>query len=131
MLDGFVHKNEKVAAALHENFLIMKVNYGSKNRNEAFLKQFPKIPAYPHYLVLDSNGKFLHSQGTGELEEKKSYNEKVFLAFLRQWQRSRKVPVADKGATPRSLDAEKVLAAALVRARSEKKKVLIHLGAPT
>ena len=64
----------------------MKVNYSDDNQNEDFLKAYPKIPAYPHLFVLDSDGRFLHSQGTGELEEGRGYNESVFLTFLETWQ---------------------------------------------
>ena len=70
---------------MQENFLIMKVNYSDENKNKALLETYPDVPAYPHYFVLDSDGKFLHSQGTGELEEGKSYDEEVFAAFLNEW----------------------------------------------
>ena len=70
---------------MQENFLIVKVNYSDENKNESFLKEYPKVPAYPHYFVLDTDGTFLHSQGTGELEEGKSYDEDVFVAFLNKW----------------------------------------------
>ena len=64
----------------------MKVNYSNENQNEDFLKDYPAVPAYPHFFVLDSDGKFLHSQGTAELEEGRGYDERVFLEFLEQWQ---------------------------------------------
>ena len=67
------------------SFLIMKVNYSDENKNEDLLSKFPKVPAYPHYFVLESDGSFLHSQGTGELEEGDSYDEGVFAAFLEKW----------------------------------------------
>ena len=70
---------------MQENFLIMKVNYSDENKNKALLETFPEVPAYPHYFVLDSDGKFLHSQGTGDLEEGESYNAEVFAAFLDEW----------------------------------------------
>jgi len=63
----------------------MKVNYSDENKNEELLGKYPKVPAYPHYFVLEHNGEFLHSQGTGELEEGKGYNEKVFVEFLEKW----------------------------------------------
>lgn len=63
----------------------MKVNMSAENKNADFLGTYPKVPAYPHLLVLDSDGTFLHSQGTGELEEGKGYNEKVFVDFLNEW----------------------------------------------
>ena len=110
----------------------MKVNYSDKNRNEGFLKAYPKVPAYPHFFVLDSDGTFLHSQGTAELEEGRGYNEKVFLGFLAKWQ-----PKTQQALTPGDSNkaerpnAEKVLTEGLERAKAEKKRALIHLGAPT
>ena len=64
---------------------MMKVNHGDGNDNTEFLSRYPKVAAYPHFLVLDSDGTFLHSQGTGELEEGRGYNEKVFMDFLTKW----------------------------------------------
>lgn len=84
-MDGFVHENQAVATTLRQHFLIMKVNYGDGNNNEEFLANYPKVPAYPHFFVLESDGTFLHSQGTAELEEGKGYNEQVFLVFLDKW----------------------------------------------
>ena len=63
----------------------MKVNYSDENRNTEFLASYPTVPAYPHFFVLESDGTFLHSQGTAELEEGRGYNEQVFLAFLDKW----------------------------------------------
>ncbi len=74
-----------MAAALRDEFIILKVSYGDGNDNEEFLSNYPVVPAYPHFFVLDSDGTFLHSQGTAELEEGRGYNEDVFLAFLDSW----------------------------------------------
>ncbi len=84
-MNEFVHSNEAVAKSLNENYIIMKVSYGDGNDNEEFLGNYPPIPAYPYFLVLDSDGTFLHQQRTGELEQGRGYNEKVFLAFLDKW----------------------------------------------
>ena len=65
--------------------MIMKVNMSEENRNEEFLANYPKVPAYPHFFVLEADGEFLHTQGTGELEEGPGYDEAVFLAFLNEW----------------------------------------------
>ncbi len=63
----------------------MKVNMSNENKNEEFLGGYPEVPAYPRLLVLDSDGTFLHSQGTSELEAGKGYDENVFVAFLETW----------------------------------------------
>jgi hypothetical protein len=84
-LDEFVRTNDPVSGLLQQGYLIMKVNFSSENRNDEFLSAYPKVSAYPHLLVLDSDGEFLHSQGTGDLEEGKGYNEIAFVNFLEQW----------------------------------------------
>ena len=84
-MDEFVQENEAVSETLRDHLLIMKVNYSEENRNAAFLAGYPKVPAYPHFFVLESDGTFLHSQGTADLEEGRGYNEQVFLAFLEEW----------------------------------------------
>lgn len=84
-MNEFVHENQAVANALHDKFIILKVSYGDGNDNEAFLSNYPDVPAYPHFFVLDSDGTFLHAQGTAELEEGRGYDEDVFLAFLQDW----------------------------------------------
>lgn len=63
----------------------MKVNYSDENENRVFLANYPDVPAYPHFFVLESDGTFLHSQGTAELEEGRGYSERTFLAFLDEW----------------------------------------------
>ena len=131
-MDEFVHENSAVAANLKKHFLIMKVNYSDKNRNVRFLKAYPKVPAYPHFFVLDSDGTYLHSQGTAELEERRGYDEKVFLEFLAKWQpKAKQVPTTVDSTRAKRPNAEKVLADGLERARVENKRALIHLGAPT
>ncbi len=96
-MDEFVQTNEKVAELINRNFLIMKVNYSDENKNAEFLDNYPEVPAYPHYFVLESDGTFLHSQGTGELEEGESYDEGVFAAFLNKWKPSEIVDSGDGG----------------------------------
>lgn len=84
-LDGFIQAQPAVAQALGENFLLMKVNTSDANRNEEFLSQFPAIPGYPHWFVLDAGGKLLHSQGTAELEAGETYSQPAILMFVDQW----------------------------------------------
>ena len=47
--------------------------------------QLPIKRGYPHFYVLEHDGTFLHSQGTGELGQRTGYNEQVFADFLDHW----------------------------------------------
>jgi thiol-disulfide isomerase/thioredoxin len=85
LMSKYFNENEKVAAALAKNYLIVKVNYSDENQNEAFLKQYPPIPSYPFIYILNSDGKLLHAQRTDPLEEGKGYSEERMLAFLDTW----------------------------------------------
>jgi thioredoxin-related protein len=84
-VDEFLLKNEDLNKYLHNNFIVIKVNYSPENKNVQFLSHYPKITGYPHIFILDKDGKFLHSQDTGKLEEGKGYNHQKFLQFLKNW----------------------------------------------
>jgi thioredoxin-related protein len=84
-LDMFFEQNEDVAAVLHKNFVVVKVNFSKENPNEKFLSQYPAIKGYPHIFVLDAAGKLLHSQSTGELESGDHHDHDKVLAFLKRW----------------------------------------------
>jgi len=84
-IDSFMHSSEEIKSLLGENFIIVKVNYSKENKNEIFLSQYPAVEGYPHFFVLESDGKLLHSQNTGELEKDKDYDKEKFITFLNKW----------------------------------------------
>jgi len=84
-LDAFIESNEEIKGFLTENYITIKVNFSPENKNEKFLSQYPAIKGYPHMFVLDTDGKFLHSQDTGLLEKEKSYDKEKILGFLKEW----------------------------------------------
>ena len=88
-LDAFFETNKDVADFLHANFLVVKVHFSKEVKNEAFLSSYPPVAGYPHFFVLESDGAFLHSQDTGDLEngskENPGHDHDKVLAFLRAW----------------------------------------------
>ncbi len=88
-LDKFFDTNQDVADFLHANFVVVKVNFSKENKNEDFLSRYPKVAGYPHFFVLDTDGKFLFSQDTGALEngskENPGHDHDKVLAFLKAW----------------------------------------------
>lgn len=85
IMDAYFEKNPELLAYREKNFVTLKINFSEENKNEQALSQYPQINAYPHIFVLDGDGKLLHSQDTGQLEEGKSYNLDKFMAFLKEW----------------------------------------------
>ncbi len=84
-IDAFMHNTKEINSLLGKYYLVVKINYSKENKNEKFLSQYPKIEGYPHFFVLDKNGKLLHSQNTGDLEKDKGYDKNKFIAFLNKW----------------------------------------------
>ena len=90
-LDKFFDENPDLKEYLHNNFVVLKINYSPENKNEEFLANYPRIPGYPHFFILDMNGKFLFSQGSGELEEDDHHDKKKVFEFLKQWTPDKKL----------------------------------------
>lgn len=86
-LDTLFMKNPDITQFLKDNFILVKINFSKENDNEAFLKQYPKIPGYPHLFVLESDGSFLHSQDTGKLEKGKGHDRDKMMEFLTEWKK--------------------------------------------
>jgi thiol:disulfide interchange protein len=86
IMDAYFAAHPALVDERDRKFVTLKINYSEENDNKAFLSQYPKIPGYPHLFVLESDGTFLHSQGSGELESGRSYDLDRFTAFLKRWE---------------------------------------------
>lgn len=84
-LDAFMETNEEIKNFVEKNYIMLKVNFSKENKNEKFLSHYPAIEGYPHFFVLEKDGKLLHSQNTGELEKDKDYDKDKFMEFLKKW----------------------------------------------
>jgi thioredoxin-related protein len=84
-IDAFMHNTKEIKSLIDKNFVFVKVNFSKENKNEKFLSRYPKIEGYPHFFVLNKEGKLLHSQNTGELEKDKDYDKEKFIDFLVKW----------------------------------------------
>ncbi len=87
LLEKFFATHDEHRALLHENFIVVKVNYSPENENQAFLSRYPAFKGYPHIIILDSDGSHLHSQDTGSLEKGQGYDPDAMKAFLEKWSR--------------------------------------------
>lgn len=91
----FAEKNQIVNKVINDNFVYIHVNYNPRKaggeeaaKKAAKLMQRLDNPArfgFPVFVVLDANGKVLHTQDSSFLEEEKSYSEKKVLRFFNNW----------------------------------------------
>lgn len=81
-----VNENE-ISTFINENYVTIKINYSKENRNLAELKKldYPQRFGFPVFVILDCNGKRIHTQNSSYLEEENGYSKKKVLDFLKQW----------------------------------------------
>jgi len=85
-MDEFYATHTDILKYRAENYVLVKINVSEENSNNEFLARFPEVDGYPHVFILDSDGTFLHSQDTADLEDgADSYVPEVFMAFLQKW----------------------------------------------
>ena len=85
VLDRFFASHANLDALRDARYVWLKVNYSKENDNRAFLSRWPKVAGFPHLFVLGADGKLLHSQDTGALEQGKGYDPAKMRAFLERW----------------------------------------------
>ncbi len=83
----FTDTNMVVKNTLEKNFVVVRVNYSKESKNEAALAQleFPQRFGYPVFVILNADGKRIHTQSSGYLEQGKGYDEKAVNDFLKAW----------------------------------------------
>lgn len=72
---------------LNDNYETVLLNWSPENKNEEILKKFnyPGRFGFPVFLILDGNGKLIHTQNSAYLEEGGGHSVKKVMDFLKNW----------------------------------------------
>ena len=84
----FVQTTPELKNMVDENYLYYHLNYSPENKNEKVFAKYdhPGVKfGYPVFVVLDKNGKMIHTQDSAILEEGKGYSVEKVKAFLQEW----------------------------------------------
>jgi len=83
----FVDDHAEINNYVDSNFVVLNVNYSKENKNLDVLKRlgFPQRFGFPVFVILDGNGKRIHTQNSAYLEKDGGYSEKEVLVFFKQW----------------------------------------------
>ncbi len=83
----FCKEDEEISKLINDNFEVVKVNYGPKNLNEEIMEdlEFPNRFGFPVFVLLDGEGRRIHTQNTSFLEEELSYSKKKVMSFFKAW----------------------------------------------
>lgn len=85
--NDFVTKDSAIDSLIKANYVVYHLNYSPENKNEKLLAKYgyPQRFGFPVFLVLDGNGKLLHTQNSGYLEQGKSYFRNYVISFFTDW----------------------------------------------
>jgi hypothetical protein len=86
-LDAFIRRSDVVTDELRSNYLILKVPDSLEQPIFEFLADYPTVYETPHWFVLESDGKLLHSQNASKFESGGTYRESKLVEFLQTWKR--------------------------------------------
>jgi thioredoxin-related protein len=87
LFEKTVKNDFQLDSALKANFIVYHLNYSKENQNdEVFAKYgFPQRMGFPVFLILDKDGKLLHTQNSSYLEEGRGYNKSKVIGFFSDW----------------------------------------------
>lgn len=84
----FVQTTPELKNIGDENYLYYHLNYSPENKNEKVFAKYGNPGekfGYPVFVVLDKNGKMIHTQDSAVLEEGKGYSIEKVKAFFTEW----------------------------------------------
>ena len=87
VLDRYFHDAAN-QPLLEAGFILVHVNIGRMDQNVDIAERYevPLKKGVPALAVLDTDGKLLHSQKTGEFEAMRKMEASAVTGFLKQWQ---------------------------------------------
>ncbi|TLU65405.1 thioredoxin family protein [Thalassotalea litorea] len=85
-MDAFLEQNPDIYKALHDNFVLLKVNVSDSNENAEFMAGLPPVLGYPHMYVSTGQGKVILSKDTAEFLEDGNYSKQAWMTFIQRWQ---------------------------------------------
>ena len=84
----FVQTTPELKNMVDDNYLYYHLNYSPENKNEKVFAKYdnPGVKfGYPVFVILDKNGKMIHTQDSAVLEEGKGYSIEKVKAFFQEW----------------------------------------------
>ncbi|WP_221393177.1 thioredoxin family protein [Dyadobacter sp. NIV53] len=99
LFDKLVNSNDTLKSFRDQNYVMLHVNYSPENKNEAVFASlgYPQRFGFPVFVVLDGDGKRLHTQSSAYLEKGKGHDPEKVLEFFKTGLRKLSIPKAMRG----------------------------------
>lgn len=86
--NNFVQTTPELKEIVDENYLYYHLNYSPENKNQKVFAKYGNPGekfGYPVFIVLNQNGKQIHTQDSAVLEEGKGYSLEKVKEFFNKW----------------------------------------------
>ena len=86
--NNFVQETPELKEIMDKNYLYYHLNYSPENKNTKVFAKYDNPGekfGYPVFVVLDQNGKMIHTQDSAVLEEGKGYSIEKVKEFFLKW----------------------------------------------
>lgn len=86
--NNFVQTTPELKETVDKNYLYYHLNYSPNNKNEKVFTKYGNPGekfGYPVFIILDKNGKLIHTQDSAVLEEGSGYSTEKVKEFLVKW----------------------------------------------
>ncbi|MFM9910839.1 MAG: thioredoxin family protein [Chitinophagaceae bacterium] len=83
----FVNNDKQLDSSSKAGYVVYHLNYSKENMNKELLAKFgyPQRFGFPVFIILDGEGKRIHTQNSSYLEQDKSYSKEKILEFFESW----------------------------------------------
>lgn len=83
----FITSDEEINSLVNANYVVYHLNYSKENQNQALLEKYgnPQRLNFPVFLILDEEGRLLHTQRVNDLVNNMGYDRKKLIAFFKKW----------------------------------------------
>ncbi len=88
IFNDYIHADRQIDSMIRSDFVVYHLNYSQENYNAKLLAKYgyPQRFGFPVFLILDREGRLLHTQDSGYLENgKTSYDREKVMHFLLTW----------------------------------------------
>jgi thioredoxin-related protein len=88
--NNFVESDTAIKKYVDNNYITYHLNYSPENKNEKLLANygFPQRFGFPVFLILNAEGKLIHTENSAYLEEAKGYSKLKVIEFFKNWSKA-------------------------------------------
>ena len=87
MYAKFTGADKDIMRVMEDEYVFVLVNWSTENKNPDAMSYLgnPERFGFPVFVIIDGDGKVLHTQDSALLEKGKGYNKKHIMRFLTVW----------------------------------------------